>query len=107
MLHIIFSSFKSDNEDPSITCPSDITRDSDAGESYASITLPAFVSMSDNVGIVDTWVDALSGTNEVGDTLQFEYQQTPPHTVVYYAVDHAGNEVNCQFTVTVTGQYCM
>ena len=64
------------------------------------------MSMSDNVGIVDTWVDALSGTHEVGDTLQFEYQQTPPHTIVYHAVDHAGNEATCQVTVTVTGESC-
>ena len=78
----------------------------DAGQSYASVTLPALVSMSDNVAVVDTWVTALSGTHEEGDTLQFEYQETPPYTVVYHAVDHASNEVTCQITVTVTGEYC-
>ena len=83
----------------------DITLDTDAGQSYASVSLPTFMSMSDNVGIADTWVDALSDTHEVGDTLQFEYQQTPPHTVTSYAADHTGNEVDCQFTVTVTGKF--
>ena len=97
--------FKSDFEPPSIACPINITVDTDAGESYASIALPAFMSMSDNVGIVDTMVDALSGTHDIGDTLQFEYQQTPPYDVTYYAIDHAANEVNCQITVTVTGEF--
>ena len=79
--------------------------DTDAGQSYASVTLPAFMSMSDNVAIVDTRVDALSGTYVIGNTLQFEYQQTPPYDVTYYAIDHAANEVNCQITVTVTGEF--
>ena len=94
-----------DNEDPSITCPTDITLDTDAGESYATIALPALISTSDNVGVVDTYVSALAGTHEEGDTLQFPYQETPPHTVVYHAVDHAGNEATCQITVTITGEY--
>ena len=78
--------------------------DTDAGQSYASVTLPAFTSMSDNVAIVDTRVDALSGTHQIADTLQFEYQQTLSHNVTYYAIDRALNEVTCQFTVTVTGE---
>ena len=80
--------------------------DTDAGESYASIALPALICESDNVGVLHTWVTDLSGTHEVGDTLQFEYQQTPPHTFVYHAVDYAGNEVTCQISVTVTGELC-
>ena len=79
--------------------------DTDAGQSYASVTLPAFISMSDNVGIVDTRVDALSGTHDIGDTLQFEYLQTSFYSIAYYASDHTGNEVNCHFTVTVTGEF--
>ena len=79
--------------------------DTETGESYSLIVLPALISMSDNVAVVDTWVTALSATHEVGDTLQFEYQETPPYTVAYHAVDDASNEAVCEITVTVTGEY--
>ena len=79
--------------------------DTETGESYSSIVLPSLMSMSDNVGVVNTWVTALSGTHDVGDTLQFEYQETPSYNVVYHAADHASNEVNCLITVTVRGEY--
>ena len=101
----MFISAKSDNENPSVTCAADFSVGTDEGQSYASVTLPDFISSSDNVGVVDTWIDALSATYEVGNTVQFEYQETPPHTVVYYAVDHAGNQVSCEVEVTVTGGY--
>ena len=102
---IFFLSSITDDEDPRITCPNDIVMDTDAGQSYALIALPALINESDNVGLMHTRVTALSSTYEEGDTLQFAYQETPPHTVVYHAVDHAGNEATCQITVTITGEY--
>ncbi|XP_038052340.1 uncharacterized protein LOC119725047 [Patiria miniata] len=89
-----------DDQDPMIVCPANVNVNTDVAESYASVSLQNFMSMSDNVGITDTWVDALASMHEVGDTLSFGYSAMP-YPVTYQAQDDAGNTVSCSITVTV------
>ena len=87
----------------SVACPASIVMDTVLGESYALVTLPDFTSVSDNVGVVDTWIIINGSQYEVGDQVQFEYVGSP-HILVYHAVDAAFNEATCSVTVTVSGQ---
>ncbi|XP_038054056.1 uncharacterized protein LOC119726452 isoform X7 [Patiria miniata] len=89
-----------DDEAPSITCPDHVTMETDAFESYATVTLPNFRNATDNVVINDTWIIALGAEYEIGSTAQFGYLNSP-HTITYYAEDLAGNQANCSITITV------
>ncbi|TVR85766.1 MAG: HYR domain-containing protein, partial [Saprospirales bacterium] len=77
-----------DNEAPDITCPSDVTVDTNAGECFATYS-PAVASATDNCGIDDVSNDAPS-TFSVGET-----------TVTHTATDVNGNTATCEQTVTV------
>lgn len=94
-----------DNETPSIACPSDITQASSNGIN-ASISVPDPV-YNDNCGSAKvTWAmtgatsgnSNSSGINKVG-TQTFNVGLT---TITYTATDISGNVSGCSFTVTVT-----
>jgi len=91
-----------DNENPSISCPADITVNNDAGDCSAVVTGIAPNSISDNCGTPTvTFIlsgattgegsyDASGTTFNLGETM-----------VEYTAVDGSGNSASCSFTVTV------
>ena len=94
-----------DNELPTVTCPSDITQPADAAQTTASVTVPD-ASANDNCSVtLLTWVmtgattasSPVSGINQVG-VFTFNEGIT---TVTYTATDAAGNTGTCSFTVTI------
>merc|ERR1712054_230736 len=81
----------SDNEDPVITCPSNINRNTDADSDKAVVSW-AVPSPTDNDGIASTGSDKNPGASfAVG-----------PTQVTYTTTDNSGNSASCSFTVTVT-----
>lgn len=79
-----------DTEDPSVTCPADITMGNDAGECGAVVswTVP---TPTDNCAI-----DTLISTAQPGD-----FFSVGTATVTYTATDDSGNTSTCSFSVTV------
>ena len=100
-----------DAQAPSITCPANITRNTDAGVCYATVAVPN-PTTSDNCGVTAvTWAmtgatvasSPATGINYVG-TRQFNLNGTTGQgitTVTYTVKDAAGNTTTCSFTVTV------
>ncbi|MBS1760495.1 MAG: M36 family metallopeptidase, partial [Bacteroidetes bacterium] len=95
-----------DNQAPTITCPANIVRNTDAGVCTATFA-PANPVTADNCGVtLLTWTmsgattgsSPVSGVNNLG-TKTFNTGVT---TVSYTVKDAAGNTANCSFTVTVT-----
>ncbi|MEL6864504.1 MAG: HYR domain-containing protein [Bacteroidota bacterium] len=84
-----------DNTPPSLTCPGDISANTDAGNCSAVVnwTPP---SPTDNCDLSGSSV-LLYSSHDPGDT--FPLGTT---TVTYRAVDNAGNESTCSFDITVT-----
>ena len=78
-----------DNEVPSITCPSDLTVDTDAGLCTASGVALGSETTSDNCGVVTVINDA-SEPYAIGQTV-----------ITYIADDGNGNTSTCTQTVTV------
>jgi gliding motility-associated-like protein len=96
----------SENIAPSVTCPSNISRDIDPGLCSASVNVPD-IMYSDNCSVtLLTWettgattsVSPASGINQIG-TKVFNKGIT---TVTYMVKDGSGNQNSCSFTVTVT-----
>jgi gliding motility-associated-like protein len=86
-----------DDEFPTITCPEDITVNSDLGNCSALITVPLAVA-ADNCGIASvtndyTGTEDASGIYPVGTTL-----------VTWTVIDLGGNETTCQMNITVLDQ---
>ncbi len=79
-----------DDEAPQITCPEDITVDTDAGVATAVVNFPAPATATDNVGAIVTYSPASGSTFLLGET-----------TVTATATDAAGLSSQCTFTVTV------
>jgi hypothetical protein len=78
-----------DNEDPIITCPSNIAVNTGAGACTATVTFSA--SATDNCSSIVTYSHAPGSAFPVGTT-----------TVTATATDPAGNTDVCTFTITVT-----
>ena len=83
-----------DIENPTITCPVDISTSVDMGTCSATVTVPA-PATADNCGVASVVNDFngtanASGVYPVGTT-----------TVVYTVTDYSGNSATCSFTVTV------
>ena len=78
-----------DNEDPVITCPTDIVVNTDAGLCTASGVVLGTPTTSDNCSVASVYDDALSVFNE-GST-----------TVIYTVEDANGNTSTCTQLVTV------
>jgi hypothetical protein len=79
-----------DDEPPTITCPTNVTVSTDAGECSASgVNLGSPISTNDNCGVGSVDNDA-PGTFPLGDTV-----------VTWTVADASGNTNSCQQTVTV------
>ncbi|WP_123912660.1 immunoglobulin-like domain-containing protein [Hanstruepera neustonica] len=84
-----------DEEDPTINCPSDIVASTDPGLCNANVTIP-FAVPDDNCSVVSISNDYnaggadASGNYPIGTT-----------TVTYTATDSAGRTTTCSFDVTV------
>jgi len=94
-----------DNENPSVTCPGNITVNNDAGVCTAVVNGLA-ATTNDNCGVtLLTWSmtgatvgnSAAVGINDISGT-SFNSGVT---TVTYHAEDASGNSSECTFTVTV------
>ncbi len=79
----------SDNEAPSIACPSNITATTDAGDCFATVDLGSPVT-ADNCTVASVSSDA-PATFPIGVT-----------TVTWTVVDAAGNSTTCEQLVTVS-----
>jgi len=95
-----------DTENPSITCPSDISQPADIGLSTASVAVPDAV-ISDNCSLTSlvwlmtgatTATSPVVGINQIG-TYIFNKGVT---SVTYTLNDDAGNTSSCTFAVTIT-----
>ncbi len=84
-----------DEEDPTINCPSDVIANTDPGQCNATITIPLAVPM-DNCSIVSITNDYNSGGADASDTYPIGTT-----TVTYTAIDSAGRTATCSFDVTV------
>jgi uncharacterized repeat protein (TIGR01451 family) len=85
-----------DNENPTISCPANITVSEDSpGSGSAIVNYPAPVA-ADNSGVVEVTCTKASGESFSGTT-----------TVTCTATDEADNSASCSFTVTVTGNGCV
>lgn len=100
-----FSVTVSDNQNPTITCPANITTNTAAGVCTASVVTPN-PTTGDNCGVTTlTWAmtgattgtSPATGINNVG-TFTFNRGVT---TITYTVKDAAGNTTTCSFTVTV------
>ena len=100
-----------DNQAPALTCPANMTQNTDANQCYATVITPA-PTFSDNCSVATlTWTitgattasSPATGINLVG-TRQFGLTGTTGQgisTVTYTAKDPSGNTTTCTFTVTV------
>jgi hypothetical protein len=100
-----------DAQNPTITCPANIVRNTDAGLCTATIAVPN-PTIGDNCSVSSlTWVmtgattgsSPLTGINYVG-TQTFNLNGTTGQgvtTIVYTIRDASGNTTTCSFTVTV------
>ncbi|WP_242135710.1 HYR domain-containing protein, partial [Aestuariivivens marinum] len=84
-----------DDEDPVITCPGDITQTADAGVCQAVVTVP-LATVTDNCGATIT-NDYNGGGADASDTYPLGTT-----TVTFTATDAAGNSVTCSIDITVT-----
>ncbi|TQI70620.1 gliding motility-associated-like protein [Gramella sp. Hel_I_59] len=80
-----------DNEAPEISCPANMTIDTETGVSYATVNF-------DNATATDNCEVTVQQTGGPVSGSQFEIGTT---TVTFTATDAAGNTTECSFTVTV------
>jgi len=81
-----------DDQDPTITCPADISQDADSGECYATINDLGSPITDDNCGIASVTNDAPADDQyDVGITI-----------VTWTVEDESGNTASCEQTITVT-----
>ncbi|MEQ8704803.1 MAG: HYR domain-containing protein, partial [Phaeodactylibacter sp.] len=98
-----FDVIVNDTENPTISCPADVTQTVDAGQTYATVINIAPVSSDDNCAS-PTITHAISGaTTGSGGADASNTQFNIGSSVVTYTVtDAAGLIGNCSFTVDVT-----
>ena len=93
--------FYSDETAPEIVCPGDIIIDTDAGECFATVMLPA-PQVSDNCdpgasfSVNTSWGEVGLGPHQ--------FVPIGTHTVIYTALDACGNFTNCTISLTVRDQ---
>jgi len=100
-----------DVQAPTVTCPASVTQLTDAGQCYATVTIPN-PTHADNCAVTKvTWAmtgatvasSPATGINYVG-TRQFNLTGRTGQgitTVTYSVYDAAGNVTTCSFTVTI------
>jgi len=84
-----------DTTAPTITCPANITRSTDAGSCSATVA-PGTATATDNCDSNPT----ISGTRSDNQSLSAPYPKGTT-TITWTAIDHSGNLSSCQQTVTV------
>lgn len=84
-----------DNENPEITCPSNITENNNSGECGAVVTF-ADATATDNIG--EPTITRIDNTGLVSGDI-FPVGTT---TIRYRATDGFGNVDECSFTITIT-----
>ena len=84
-----------DEEDPTINCPSNIVANTDPGQCNAAVTIPLAVP-SDNCSIVSITNDYNSGGADASDTYPIGTT-----TVTFTTTDSVGRTSTCSFDVTV------
>ena len=84
-----------DNEDPTVTCPADITQTADNGSCGAMVTIP-LPTANDNCSI-DSVLNNFNGLADASDV--YPVGNT---AVIYVATDGSGNTMDCTFNVTIT-----
>ena len=82
-----------DEEDPLLSCPSDVLNNTDSGLNTANVTWPD-ATATDNSGSVTVTSSINSGATFILGTTN----------VTYTAIDPSGNSVMCTFSVTVVGE---
>ncbi|MEZ4910974.1 MAG: HYR domain-containing protein [Saprospiraceae bacterium] len=85
-----------DDQDPQIVCPDDLTIDANTGVCFATDVDLSTPSVTDNCGASAI---AYLGGVAVTSSTQFDF---PESTVTWIATDGAGNTVSCAQSVTVT-----
>jgi len=83
-----------DHEDPTITCPADITQDNDLGVCQAAVTVPA-PATGDNCGVAGV-VNDYNGTADASDVYP-----VGTTTVTWTVTDTSGNTNTCTMAVTI------
>lgn len=86
-----------DNENPTITCPSNITTNTDPGTCSATVN-PGTATATDNCGSGNP--PTVTGTRSDGQPLNAPYPKGTT-TIHWTATDSAGNSSSCDQTVTV------
>ncbi|MEX0813146.1 MAG: HYR domain-containing protein, partial [Chitinophagales bacterium] len=84
-----------DDEDPFIACPSDITQAADSGVCAAAVSVPQ-PQTGDNCGVASVTND-YNGTADASDTYPVGVT-----TVTWTVTDTSGNSTQCTMTITVT-----
>ena len=96
-----------DDQDPTISCPGNITSTTDLNQCVKTLNVPN-PTVSDNCGSVTSLTWAMSGANSSSSpatsinyvgTYSFNPGLT---TITYTATDEAGNSNTCSFTVDIT-----
>ncbi|MBQ1606927.1 MAG: HYR domain-containing protein, partial [Bacteroidales bacterium] len=85
-----------DNTKPTITCPSNISVDTDLGANTAAVTVPLPTNITDNCA-VDYYRNNYTNAENASATYNLGIT-----TVTYTVYDMCGNDKTCTFTVTVT-----
>ena len=92
-----------DTESPNITCPTNQTIRTDAGQDFATFSLPDLNSSVDNSGYFTVSVDVAGVQYVVGDSVNLSLADGV-HLVQYTATDNATNMEMCDMYVTVNGR---
>ncbi|MEM9479358.1 MAG: HYR domain-containing protein [Verrucomicrobiota bacterium] len=85
-----------DNEDPVVTCPSDITTNIDPGQFGAVVTFSPAGAMDNCPGV---------NISQTGGLTSGSFFPVGTSSVTYTATDAAGNQSSCSFDVTVNVPY--
>jgi len=83
-----------DTENPTITCPANITTGNDAGQCSATVN-PGTAAATDNCG-----APTVTGTRSDGQALNAPYPKGTT-TITWTATDGSGNHSSCTQTITV------
>jgi gliding motility-associated-like protein len=83
-----------DNQAPTITCPTDVSQNTVAGESYAIVNFEDATATDNCIVTVEQTAGLTSGS-------QFPIGES---TVTFTATDASGNSTECSFTIIVTDE---
>ena len=93
-----------DSESPNITCPTNRTIFTDAGQDFATFSLRDLSSGVDNSGFFTVSIDVAGVQYVVGDSVTLNLTDGV-HLVQYTATDNATNSETCDTYITVEGRF--